>query len=102
MCLSVFYPPLANYKSIACILIPLTSEFLRLIRDSYACPCGGLKGQMAPGDAHPYLAPFGFYRKLQNCMAGVLMCVSDKCINKFKSFRNNRFLKLFCFIGTES
>ncbi len=24
---------------------------------------GGLKGQMAPGDAHPYLAPFDFLRK---------------------------------------
>lgn len=24
---------------------------------------GGLKGQMAPGDAHPYLAPFEFYEE---------------------------------------
>ena len=27
---------------------------------------GGLKGQMAPGDAHPYLALFG-WKKNENC-----------------------------------
>lgn len=50
---------LDDIKSIAYILIPLTSERLRFFnRDRYACPSGGLKGKMAPGDAHPYLAPF--------------------------------------------
>ncbi len=56
----VFYPPLRAIKSIVCILIPLTSELLRMNEWATLARTGGLKGQTAPGDAHPYLALFGW------------------------------------------
>jgi hypothetical protein len=57
-CTGIYPPPVQPLDSIACILIPLTSERLRYSRDRYACPLGGLKGKTAPGDAHPYLVLF--------------------------------------------
>jgi len=55
----VFYPPPRKpIESIVCILIPLTSEQLRKYEWATLTLTGGSKGQMAPGDAHPYLAPF--------------------------------------------
>lgn len=56
MCYKVFYPPLFNLKSIACILIPLTGGPLGLCEVGHALPFAGvLKGNMAlSSDAHPY------------------------------------------------
>lgn len=47
------------YKALACKLTPLTGGPLIFVRWVTLMPeMGGLKGEMAPGDAHPYLAPF--------------------------------------------
>lgn len=45
-------------ESIVCILIPLTSEQLRIYEWATLTLTGGSKGQTALGDAHPYLALF--------------------------------------------
>ena len=45
-------------ESIVCILIPLTSEQLRIYEWATLALTGGSKGQTALGDAHPYLALF--------------------------------------------
>jgi len=60
-CDAVFYPPLHHrQKSFSAY----TNPFIR--RTSICCEVGhampnqgGMKGQTAPGDAHPYLALFG-------------------------------------------
>jgi hypothetical protein len=45
---------------VACILTPLTGGplILREVGHANARDSGGLKGETAPGDAHPYLALF--------------------------------------------
>lgn len=44
---------------VACKLTPLTGGPLIDVRWVTPMPeMGGLKGETAPGDAHPYLAPF--------------------------------------------
>lgn len=62
MCVRGILPSTASdvYESIVCILIPLTSEQLRIYEWATLTLTGGSKGQMALGDAHPYLAPFDF------------------------------------------
>jgi hypothetical protein len=62
MCIVVFYPPLRYLEetraSVARILTPLSGG-PPYCEVGHAMPFqGGMKANMALGDAHPYLAPF--------------------------------------------
>jgi hypothetical protein len=49
-----------NQTCVACKLTPLTGGPLKFceVGHANARETGGLKGEMAPGNAHPFLAPF--------------------------------------------
>ena len=62
----VFYPPLFKLYSIAYILTPLTGGpplcEVGHAPDALRASVGGLKGEKAPGDAHPYLVLFCLFK----------------------------------------
>jgi len=79
MCVRGYLPSTASdvYESIVCILIPLTSEQLRIYEWATLTLTGGSKGQMALGDAHPYLAPFDLENYIIICdVSGLLRRLS--------------------------